>query len=281
MADEISIGSKAIKEIQDLRAELVKLSQDAIATGKNLQGISTPKGLTDSTGSNAKIREELEKQAKVIQTLTDKIAALTKKKEDENASVKKVLKGLEDETRSRQALQKQRERELALIEKNNQLYNKTQTQINTLTKAYNELATRKERYNNLNANEEMRLGTLQRVTEKYNGVLKSVDSTIGKNGRNVGNYASGYNALGNSINQLTREAPAFANSLQTGFMAISNNFAALQDAVKGIIAQNKILREEGKPTESEPLPSFSIIKPPSCVPPIQYCGTSCEDTKAI
>ncbi len=62
--------------------------------------------------------------------------------------------------------------------------------------------------------------------------------------------AGGFNALGNSISQLTREAPAFANSVSTGFMAISNNIPALSDAIKGIREQNKQLRAEGKPTES-------------------------------
>jgi hypothetical protein len=112
------------------------------------------------------------------------------------------------------------------------------------------LAIRKERYNNLSANEEMRLNTLAKVTEKYNGILKATDATIGKNQRNVGNYASGYNALGNSINQLSREAPAFANSMNTGFMAISNNIPALTDAIRGIREQNKALAAEGKPTVS-------------------------------
>ncbi len=62
--------------------------------------------------------------------------------------------------------------------------------------------------------------------------------------------AGGFNALGNSISQLTREASAFANSVGTGFMAISNNLPALSDAIKGIREQNKQLRAEGKPTES-------------------------------
>lgn len=96
----------------------------------------------------------------------------------------------------------------------------------------------------------MRLGTLGRITEKYNGILKATDATIGKNQRNVGNYASGYNALGNSINQLSREAPAFANSVNTGFMALSNNFPALFDAINGIRDKNKMLVAEGKPTVS-------------------------------
>lgn len=69
--------------------------------------------------------------------------------------------------------------------------------------------------------------------------LVAVDEALGFSQRNVGNYKSGFNAISNSINQLTREAPAFANSVQTGFMAISNNFAAFQDAIQQVIEKNK------------------------------------------
>lgn len=86
--------------------------------------------------------------------------------------------------------------------------------------------------------------------KKVDTELKSLEFSSGRFQRNVGNYASGFSAIGNSISQLTREAPAFANSMQTGFMAISNNIPALSDAIKGIREQNKQLRAEGKPTES-------------------------------
>ena len=80
--------------------------------------------------------------------------------------------------------------------------------------------------------------------------LKAVDAMTGSHTRNVGNYASSWNGLGNSINQLTREAPAFANSVQTGFMALSNNIPILTDELGVLIDKNKKLQEQGKPTES-------------------------------
>lgn len=86
--------------------------------------------------------------------------------------------------------------------------------------------------------------------KKVDTELKALEFSSGRFQRNVGNYASGFSAIGNSISQLTREAPAFANSMQTGFMAISNNIPALTDAIKGIREQNNLLRAEGKPTES-------------------------------
>lgn len=251
MADEIEIGSKAIKQIQQLREELlsadqalIKLSQNALQAGKNIGGISTPSGLNNNANGNAKTSAELDALKAKYVSLNDTIV---KKAEQSRLAEIKLQQARE---KSFDSFERNAQKEAALIEKNNNAYNKTQQQINRLTVAYNDLATRKERYNNLSTNEEMRLKTLQSVTEKYNGTLKSIDSTIGKNQRNVGNYASGYNALGNSINQLTREAPAFANSINTGFMALSNNFPALFDAINGIRQQNAALVAEGKPTTS-------------------------------
>lgn len=84
--------------------------------------------------------------------------------------------------------------------------------------------------------------------------LKQVDGRLGKFGRNVGNYpggmGSGFNGLSNSIQQLTREFPAFTFSVQTGFLALSNNIPVFYDQIKQTQASIKALRAEGKPTES-------------------------------
>lgn len=130
------------------------------------------------------------------------------------------------------------------------LYNKVQLKLNALTVKYNELAIKKQLGVKLSEREEKSLVALQNKIKKYDDALKAVDASVGKHQRNVGNYASGFNALGNSVNQLTRELPAFANSFQTGFMAISNNIPIFVDAIKSIIDKNKELREQGQPTVS-------------------------------
>lgn len=121
-------------------------------------------------------------------------------------------------------------------------YKSLEAQMKLVILAYKKLSDA-ERESEKGLNMAKRIGDM-------NTQLKAIDATLGNHQRNVGNYASGWNAVGNSINQLTREMPAFANSLQTGFMAISNNIPALFDAIKGIKQQNAALREEGKPTES-------------------------------
>lgn len=61
--------------------------------------------------------------------------------------------------------------------------------------------------------------------------IKELDATIGNHQRNVGNYASGWNGLGNSVQQVARELPSLAVSANTFFLAISNNLPILVDEI--------------------------------------------------
>lgn len=58
--------------------------------------------------------------------------------------------------------------------------------------------------------------------------LKEIEAAVGQHQRSVGNYQNATLAL----SQIIREAPAFANSLQTGLMAISNNLPSMVDEFK-------------------------------------------------
>lgn len=86
--------------------------------------------------------------------------------------------------------------------------------------------------------------------QKQDAEVKKLNATIGNFKPNVGNYKSGFDGLGMSIAQLTREAPAFANSMQTGFMAISNNLPIFADQINMLKERNKQLNAEGIKTPS-------------------------------
>ena len=146
--------------------------------------------------------------------------------------------------------EKQLKKEAQKLEASQSLYNKVQLKLNELNKEYRDLAIKKELTGQLTDKEANRYDHLSKRISKYDTTLKAVDASMGKYSRNVGNYASGFNPISNSINQLTREMPAFANSAQTGFMAISNNLPIFFDAMKGAVDKNKELQAQGEPTES-------------------------------
>ena len=149
-------------------------------------------------------------------------------------------------TQKKIQLSKQEEKEQQRLVAAISLYKKVEQGLNSLRARYNELAIKKEFGIQLSVREEQRMASLQKAMIKYDNALKAVDATGGKYNRNVGNYASGFNAMNNSVAQLTREMPAFANSVQTGFMALSNNIPIFFDAVNQAVDKNKQLTAEGK-----------------------------------
>lgn len=66
----------------------------------------------------------------------------------------------------------------------------------------------------------------------------------------AGATKSGFNPLNNSVNQLSREFPAFAVSANIGFLAISNNLPIFFDALQRINKENAELVKGGGQTTS-------------------------------
>ncbi len=80
--------------------------------------------------------------------------------------------------------------------------------------------------------------------------LKILEASLMNTHKQAVQNKSSFNGLGNSINQISREMPAFANSFSTGFMAISNNLPIFFDEINRIKEANKALEADGKATKS-------------------------------
>lgn len=76
--------------------------------------------------------------------------------------------------------------------------------------------------------------------------IKELDASMGVHARNVGNYASGWNGLSFSIQQVARELPSLAVGPQTFFLAISNNLPILADQLALTRQRVKELKAEGQ-----------------------------------
>ena len=76
--------------------------------------------------------------------------------------------------------------------------------------------------------------------------ISEIEQSMGVFSRNVGNYASGFNGLNMSVQQIVRELPSAAMGLNTFFLAISNNIPVLADEIKRAKAANEELKASGK-----------------------------------
>lgn len=178
--------------------------------------------------------------------LREKIAL--DKANQQNAITEEKLK--QQKLRTQRMENAETEREIKAKTRLDSIYMKFNDKLKRTRDEYRDLAIRKEAFNNLSKQEELRLATLEKRVGYYDKALKKVDASMGMHQRNVGNYASANYGLSNSVNQLTREMPAFGNSMQTGFMAISNNLPIFFDEIKKLKQANLELQATGQPTQS-------------------------------
>jgi hypothetical protein len=85
-------------------------------------------------------------------------------------------------------------------------------------------------------------------TQKLNDELDQSAAALGRQGAAANTAKAQWNGLGNSINQISRELPAFTYSAQTGFMAISNNIPTLVDEIGRLKAANVAAAASGAAT---------------------------------
>lgn len=151
-----------------------------------------------------------------------------------------------------------------LTEQNKQysaiLRNHTQVAIATAG-SYNEmkasmLQLEKEYYNLSQAAREGAKGMdILNNIGKLNQQLKDIDAQMGNYQRNVGNYASGWNGLNVSIQQIARELPALSVSANIFFLAISNNLPIFIDELK----KARIEYELAKKSNQTAIPVFKQV----------------------
>lgn len=115
-------------------------------------------------------------------------------------------------------------------------------QLSRLTATYDQLSR------------EMRQGdfgeSMRKQIMEVSQELKEAEAETNRFYRNVGNYASGFNGLNVSVQQILREMPNAAMSMNTFFLAISNNIPMLVDEINRLREANKAAAAEGQATTS-------------------------------
>lgn len=139
----------------------------------------------------------------------------------------------------RKAMQIEKSMALAEMAETNSLIQLRET-LKTLTKQFDALGEAKQK--------SAKGVQLQKEIDGVNKKILELEMSTGRFGRNVGNYASGFNPLNFQVQQLTRELPSLTMSLQQFFLAISNNLPMFADELQRAAAANAKLKAEGHAT---------------------------------
>jgi len=232
-----------IAKLNEVDAKMLAISKNAISLGSQIGGINTPSGGATNGTNNASVNASIatqsdlnKKLAASIQLLQAKYTELTRAR----GNGQKTL--LEEQSAVREQLR------LATLEAKavNDSYNAYQKKDAEYKKAVLAAKELGAVHGSTSAVFLKEAAAVNKLADE----LKAIDSKLGNHTRSVGNYASGWNGLSNSVNQLTREAPAFANSMQTGFMAISNNIPILVDELNNLKKANADVAASGGKTQT-------------------------------
>ena len=248
MADNGQIKHTDIAEVgvmKPLQDELIATIQILNTMDADLLSIakSLKKALSENTGNSTKaLKEQTEaiRQSKEAMTLKEiQAKQLIQVQAKLSANTTELAQDIEKEKLALSESTRELKENAKLTSEQIGAYDKASIKLNQMTKAWKNLAI-VQKENSIEGK------ALKKQIDELDMTLKSVDASMGIHRRNVGNYGNSFNGLSNSINQVTREMPAFVNSAQMGFMAISNNLPMLIDQIGLLKERNAQLNAEGK-----------------------------------
>jgi len=248
MADLVSeiISQQAIDQLEFANSQL----ELAVKNVNNVA--SAAKGITIDFKGAANIGELHERIAKLEQALKD-LETATKKYEgaarDKERAAERAASAAERASEREQKAAERAAKQLELSEKQKQqAAEREEKALAKLNNAYEQL---KVQYKQA-ADEAKRLGAEYGVMDAraqaaaggamklYNSLL-AVEKSVGQAQRQVGQY----NQAAFAMSQVLREMPAFANSVATGFMALSNNIPYLAEQIGVLKQKNEELKASG------------------------------------
>lgn len=269
LVGKIAASEAKVKEAESRMSsatQRITEAQERIAKSAGNQGGTSASSASAGVQAQARAYEELERQIDGVLGTRDENVRLMVEEQNAirilNAQIKEVRKNYTGSDgivsqRGLQLLEKYNNdlltHKAALSQVRQELLNQAKlnnaagTSMNALSQslsrmriAYREL-TEEERKSPFG--QEL-LASIQQADAK----IKELDATIGNHQRNVGNYASGFNSLGMSVQQIVRELPAATMGLNMFFLAISNNLPILTDEIKRAAEANKALKAQNQET---------------------------------
>lgn len=246
--NDAAIGGETLNKILDIKQRLGDLNEQMKLQVTQMSELEkAQQRLTYLRSEDGKKLIEVKKQ----------IADLLRGEREEKQSIDQLAQAKQKLEQARSEENQELQKVNAEIRQANQLA-KLQAQLNnSAVGSYNQLAAQYE-INKIKLNA---MGQQQRATTVEGKKLEEetlaiyrqmihLQEATGNYRLSVGHYEKAWNGLGNAMNQIIRETPSMAVSLNTFFLAISNNLPILWDEIDRTREKNKLLRAEGKPTQS-------------------------------
>lgn len=277
------VGQKAFSQISKLSSQLAELKEQMSGTVNEMKRAGLDFG--GVLGINPRTLDELQKKTdaynnavKRLNKAETELAELQKKYKDVLAQVNRTVADAVKEAkqkadldvkiaRAAQAQEKAEQAKLQTLIKeaqaekalNSAVKSRTVTEqqitqaLSTQAKSIRQAQEQNRVLRQAVRELDLTTATAAETIERYNAKIleneKLVDSTVDSmtaRKRNIGNYASAFNGLDMSVQQIVRELPSAAMGLNTFFLAISNNLPILADEIARAREELRLMNEQGQ-----------------------------------
>lgn len=243
LESEIDRATKKLSEYKDSYAKLQKIKYDIDSSNSTVKRVKEETSALQSTNkwiiSNTESVKEADRQIKQLKKDFSALSDEEKVGDTGTAKIRQIqqlaAQRLVEEEAVRKTIKAQKDQ---IIQSNAEEGSITalRKQLILLIKDYDDLG----RVRRGGDSGKALLTQISNVQKELN----AAEQASGRFQRNVGNYASAWNGLGNSAQQVARELPSLAVSANTFFLAISNNLPILADEIKKASLQYKAFKAE-------------------------------------
>ena len=220
---DLIIGSEAIKQIEKAISllniadqKIIDISQSSLLATKGMSGFSTPSGLDKAVNNTSALNAELERQNIIIKSLEIEIKKLSYARQNNNKQSAEESVNQRILNQNAIASAKSTSNLVGAYQKLDLQHKKAISNAQNLAVQYGQTSNQFKRA----ASE----------ANKLDKELKDIDSSLGKSQRNVGNYSSAFNSLGNSLGIVGGIAGAV--SLGKEIFSVTAELQSLENALK-------------------------------------------------
>lgn len=246
--NDVSIGGEVLSNILSIKDRLGELN------GQMKTQVDQMSELEKAQQRLTYLRSE---EGKKLIEVKQQIANILRGEKEEKQTIDQLIQAKQKLEQARSEENQELQKVNAQIRQANQLA-KLQAQLNSsAVGSYNQLAAQYEinkiKLNAMGQQQKATTAEGKKLEEETLAIYRQMvhlQEATGNYRLSVGHYEKAWNGLGNAMNQIIRETPSMAVSLNTFFLAISNNLPILWDEIDRTREKNKLLMAEGKRTKS-------------------------------
>lgn len=235
------VDEKAFNDLKKLNQHLIDAKAAYVDAATEMS-----KGIKMPVGSFEALKEKANGYEKALKDLSEAQSQIITIQNQYNKLLSEIDAKIKNEVANEKKRKTEKQSYVLTLKEALDLAQKEVHSINEANEANKRLRATIRTLRNDVKEEADAMKVLNDAVDRNSQVINENSDAYTRQKRNVGNYASAFNGLEMSIQQVIRELPAMSMGFNTFFLAISNNLPMLVDQLQAASERVKKMKEDGE-----------------------------------